>query len=94
MENLVKQGWRVIREWRNRFGNHWVLLTPEGRIWSGVDNVRNKSKAWRRLIVTVPPNKGLQSDGARVGAKWTMAAWVILIGATSPKNRPAAKTSR
>src|SRR3990172_12897457 len=64
MENLVKQGWRVIREWRNRFGNHWVLLTPEGRIWSGVDNVRNKSKAWRRLIVTVPPNKGLQSDGA------------------------------
>jgi hypothetical protein len=56
MENLVSQGWRVIREWRNRFGNHWVLLTPEGRIWSGVDNVRNKSKAWRRLLATVPAN--------------------------------------
>ena len=56
MEKLIKEGWRVVREWRNRFGNHWVLLTPEGRIWSGVDNVKNKSKAWRRLLRTVTPN--------------------------------------
>jgi len=32
--------------------------------------------------------------GLRAGAKWTMAAWVISIGATLPKNRPAAKTNR
>lgn len=53
IENLVRSGWRVIREWHNRSGNHWVLLTPEGRIWSGVDNMKSKSKAWRRLARTV-----------------------------------------
>ena len=53
IETLVKLGYRVVREWQNRHGNHWILLTPECRIWSGVDNVRNKSKAWRRLARTI-----------------------------------------
>lgn len=52
-EILSVMGWRVVREWKNRHGNYWILLTPEGRIWTGVDNVRNKSKAWRRLTRTV-----------------------------------------
>lgn len=66
METLVKAGWRVVREWRNRFGNHWILLSPDNRIWAGVDNVKNKSKAWRRLLATVPPNKArTQTSGGQ-----------------------------
>jgi hypothetical protein len=52
-EQLYRSGWRVKREWQNRYGNHWILLTPERRIWSGIDNIHNQSKAWRRLACTV-----------------------------------------